>query len=81
VRYHDVSGLLTLIRASFIIFVIVCKVQLSVNSVICLISQYRNVKLLLYYFYTYIFILFYVFPVIVLDCNFAPACGPGTDYP
>jgi hypothetical protein len=36
-----------------------------------------------YYFYTYIFILYYIFPVwmAVLDGNFALGCGPGKDYP
>jgi hypothetical protein len=40
-------------------------------------------KLIVYYSYNYISMLYYIFPVqlVVLDGNCAVGCGPGTDYP
>jgi hypothetical protein len=43
-RAHNVSGLPALIRASVINFIIICKVQLSFSSVICLFVQCIKVK-------------------------------------
>jgi hypothetical protein len=42
-----------------------------------------KVKLILCYFYTYIFdfVLFFPVAMVVLDGNFAVGCGPGKDYP
>jgi len=47
VRAHDVSDFPALIRESFVIFVIVCKVQLSVNSVKCLLPP---LAVIIYFF-------------------------------
>ena len=41
------------------------------------------IKMILYYFNTIFFILYYIFPVqmVVLDGNFTLGCRLGTDYP
>jgi len=50
----------------------------------CLRNLVRRLLVqILYYLYTYFFILYYISPLslMVLDGNFALDRGPGTDYP
>jgi len=59
---RDVSSLPALIRVSFILFVIDCKVQLSAY----LHGAYKLNKLILYYFYIYFWvcIIFFLFKLL-----------------
>jgi len=76
------SGLLTLIRASVIIFVIILRFSYQFSSVVCLFVP-SAVTFFNYFIFIIFLILYYIFPVkmVVLDGNFALGCGPGMDYP
>jgi hypothetical protein len=72
-----VSGLPALIRVSVIIFIIVCKVQLSGQLFVPLVVKIYFLKLFCYI----ILAMSRQNRVRKLDSNFAVGCGPGTDYP
>ena len=48
-RVHDVSGLPALIRASVLIFVIVCRFSYQFSSVICAFSSENIILIILLY--------------------------------